>query len=178
MVLVLATIPGVLVGYFLEEKAETIFRSPLLVAFTLGFVGLVLYLVDRFSKHKKEIRGITWKDSLLIGVSQALAIIPGVSRSGATITTALALGLSRVSAARFSFLLSTPIIFGATVLKLPELLKGGFTSEMIVGIFVSAVSGFLAIKYLIKLVEKTGYQLFFWYRLLLALVIVIIYFVK
>jgi undecaprenyl-diphosphatase len=90
----------------------------------------------------------------------------------------LALGLSRVSAARFSFLLSTPIIFGATVLKLPELLKGGFTPEMIVGIFVSAVSGFLAIKYLIKLVEKTSYQLFFWYRLLLALVIVIIYFVK
>ncbi|MFZ5982422.1 MAG: undecaprenyl-diphosphatase UppP [Patescibacteria group bacterium] len=166
--LVLATIPGVLAGYFLEERAETVFRSPLLVAFTLGFVGLILYLVDKFSKHRKDLKKITWKDALLIGLSQALAIIPGVSRSGATITAGLALGLGRVSAARFSFLLATPIIFGATIYKLPELFRNEFTLVMFVGVLVSTLSGYLAIKYLLKFVEKTSYAIFFWYRLVLA----------
>lgn len=173
--LVVATIPGILAGYFLENQAETVFRSPLLIAFTLAFVGLILYLVDKYIRHRKNVSRITLKDSIIIGLSQAIAIIPGVSRSGATITAGLAMGLDRVSAARFSFLLSTPIIFGAAALKIPYLFREGINTSIGIGIIVSAVSGYLAIKYLLKLVEKIGYGIFFWYRLILAVVIVLVY---
>ena len=173
--LALATIPGVLAGYFLEAKAETIFRSPLVIAGTLFLAGLILYLVDKYLQHGKNIGQVNWKDSLIIGLSQAVAIIPGVSRSGATITAGLFLGLSRQSAARFSFLLSTPIILGATVFKLPELLQNGLTWPIILGVAVSALSGYLAIKYLLLFIEKVGYGIFFWYRTLLALLIIIFY---
>lgn len=174
--LVVATIPGVLAGYFLESFAETTFRSPLLIAFTLSIVGLALYLVDKYHEHRKNLREITWVDSLLIGISQAVAVIPGVSRSGATITTGLALGLNRRSAARFSFLLSTPIIFGAAALKLPKLLESGLDAHLIVGTLAAAASGYLAIKYLLKFVEKASYAVFFWYRLALAAIIFLAYF--
>jgi undecaprenyl-diphosphatase len=173
--LVLATIPGVLAGYFLESQAETIFRSPLLIAFTLSIVGLILYLVDKYHKHRKNISEISWQDSLMVGLSQALAIIPGVSRSGATITMGLARGLNRQSAARFSFLLSTPIIFGAALVKMPHLLRNGFDIFLFIGMLSAAVSGYLAIKYLLKFIEKTSYAMFFWYRLGLAILILIVY---
>lgn len=173
--LVLATLPGVLAGYFLEAKAETIFRSPLIIATALFLAGLVLYLADKYLQHKKNFKHVSWKDALIIGLSQAVAIIPGVSRSGATITAGLFLGLSRSSAAHFSFLLSTPIIFGATVFKLPELLQAGIDWPIIIGVVISALSGYLAIKYLLLFVEKVGYRLFFWYRLGLSALIVIIY---
>jgi undecaprenyl-diphosphatase len=174
--LIFATIPGVLAGYFLESYAESVLRSPVLIAFTLSIVGLVLYLVDKYHAHRKSLQKITWLESLLIGFSQAVAIIPGVSRSGATITTGLALGLSREAAARFSFLLSTPIIFGAAVFKFPHLLKGGFNLYLFVGMLAAAVSGYLAIKYLLKFIEKASYTIFFWYRLALAAVILLVYF--
>lgn len=170
--LIMATIPGVLVGYFLEERAETIFRSPLIIAGTLFFAGLVLYLADKYLQHQKDLRQINWKNALIIGLSQAVAIIPGVSRSGATITAGLFLGLRRQSAARFSFLLSTPIILGATIFKLPELLQVGINWPIILGVFVSVLSGYLAIKYLLLLIEKVGYGIFFWYRTALALLII------
>jgi undecaprenyl-diphosphatase len=112
----------------------------------------------------------------LIGLSQALAIIPGVSRSGATITAGRACGMNRKDAARFSFLLSTPIIFGAAVLKLPELFSEGINLNIILGIIFSAFSGYLAIKYLLKFVERYSYAVFFWYRLGLAMMIAIFYF--
>ncbi|SRR3989339_1231690 len=176
--LAVATIPGVLAGYFLEAKAETIFRSPLLIAEMLFLAGLVLYLADKYLQHRKNLGQVSWKDALIIGLSQAVAIIPGVSRSGATITAGLWLGLSRQSAARFSFLLSTPIILGATVFKLPELLQSGINWPIILGVVVSALSGYLAIKYLLLLIEKIGYKIFFWYRLVLAILISVIYFLK
>ncbi|MFA5926342.1 MAG: undecaprenyl-diphosphatase UppP [Parcubacteria group bacterium] len=176
--LILATIPGVLAGYFLESYAESTFRSPILIAFTLSAVGLILYLVDKYHQHRKKISQMSWLDSLAVGLSQAIAIVPGVSRSGATITAGLAMGLSRESAARFSFLLSTPIIFGAAVFKLPHFLKSGFDIYLLVGMLAAAVSGYAAIKYLLKFVEKTSYAIFFWYRLALAAVILAVYFAR
>ncbi|MDD5489920.1 MAG: undecaprenyl-diphosphatase UppP [Candidatus Moranbacteria bacterium] len=176
--LILATIPGVLAGYFLESEAETIFRSPILIAITLSVVGLVLYLVDKYHAHRKKMDQITWIDSLWIGLSQAVAIVPGVSRSGATITTGLVMGLNRQSAARFSFLLSTPIIFGAAVVKLPHLIQNGLDNFLIIGMLSAAVSGYLAIKYLLKFVERASYAIFFWYRLALALLIMAVYFFR
>ncbi len=170
--LTVATIPGILAGVFLERAAETLFRNPLLIAFTLLFFGLLLFVFDKYSPKEKSIKNIKLSDAVVIGLSQALAIVPGVSRSGITITTALSRGFERVASARFSFLLATPIIFGATVYKLPELLQREITIEFWVGVFVSALSGYLAIKYLIKFVEKVSYKIFFWYRLVLAFLIV------
>jgi undecaprenyl-diphosphatase len=176
--LVFATIPGILAGYFLESEAESVFRHPLLVAAALFLAGLILYLADKYVAAKKDIIEISWKDSLIIGLAQAVAIIPGVSRSGATMTAGLFLGLGRVSAAKFSFLLSTPIIFGAALFKAPEFWENGMSSETVLAVFVSAFSGYLAIKYLLKFIELVSYRIFFWYRLVLAGLIVLVYFLK
>lgn len=171
--LVIATIPGVLAGYFLEAKAETVFRSPWVIAIALVIGGLILYLADKFLRHDKNINNLKLKDSILIGLLQAVAIIPGVSRSGATIVGGLWRGLDREGAARFSFLLSTPVIFGAVVFQFSDFLQGGINLPVILGILASAISGFLAIKYFLKLIHRVGYGIFFWYRLFLAVVIVI-----
>jgi undecaprenyl-diphosphatase len=176
--LVIATIPGAIFGYFAEDYAETTFRQPLLVAFTLSFVGLLLYLADRYAEHKKSIGEVSKKDALLIGVSQALAIIPGVSRAGATITTGLFLGLDRASAARFSFLMSAPIIFGASLLKLPDFFSSAITHIEIIGILVAAASGYAAIALMLRFIERVSYKVFFWYRLVLALIILFFWTIK
>lgn len=176
--LILASVPGGAIGYLLENAAETKLRNPLLIATTLSLVGLVLFLVDKYAKHKKELDKITYKDALLIGLSQAVAIVPGVSRSGATMSAGLALGLSRESAARFSFLLSTPIILGAALVKAPQLLETGITPAIAVGILAAAVSGYLAIKFMLRFIQKVGYAPFFWYRIALALFISAVYFAR
>lgn len=176
--LAIASIPGALFGFLLDDYAEQIFRHPLLIAFTLSVVGLVLYLVDKYASHRKDIQHTSFKDAIIIGLSQAVAIIPGVSRSGATMTAALALGLSREQAARFSFLLSTPIIFGAAIFKIPELFETGIDIPILLGILAAAISGYLAIKYMLRFIQKVGYAPFFWYRLALALIIVAVYFAR
>jgi len=176
--LVIASVPGAIFGILFDDKAEQALRSPLLIAFTLSVVGLVLYLVDKYAVHKKEMGSITIKDSIIIGLSQALAIIPGVSRSGATMTAGLSLGLDREQTARFSFLLSTPIIFGAALVKVPHLLKEGITLPIILGIIASAITGYIAIKYMLRFIQKVGYAPFFWYRLALAAVVVVVYIVR
>jgi len=173
-IIIIATIPGVLAGLFLENLAETVFRNPLLIAFNLFFWGLILFLADDYFKHNRSLKKINFTDGVLIGLAQALAIVPGTSRSGITITAGLARGLDRVTSARFSFLMLTPIVFGASLLKIKELISG-FDLAMALGIICSAVSGYLAIKYLIKFVEKSNYKIFFWYRLVLAALILIFY---
>jgi undecaprenyl-diphosphatase len=112
-------VPGAIGGFLLEKKAETVFRSPILIAMMLILMGIFLYWADRRSAKKIEMNNITFGASISIGISQVLAIIPGVSRSGITMTTGLLAGVTREGAARFSFLLSTPIIFGAAMVKLP-----------------------------------------------------------
>lgn len=174
--LLIATIPGALAGYFLQDYAEGVLRHPLVIAFALAFVGYLLYVVDKYFTHRKDIKEMKVRDAVIIGVCQAIAIIPGVSRSGATITAGLMRGLDREGAARFSFLLSTPIIFGASVAKFPELWRTGLDATIIVGILVSAISGYFAIKLLLRFVKRASYAIFFWYRLALALLIVLVYF--
>lgn len=176
--LVIGTIPGALLGFLLEEKVSTVLRSPYIVVASLIFFGGLLYLADLKSKKLKETKLIKLRDAILIGCAQALAIIPGTSRSGITITAALALGFDRKSAAKFSFLLSTPIVFGAAVYKSKDLITNGITNIEILGVLVAAISGFFAIAGLLKFVEKVSYKVFFWYRLLLALVILIVIFVR
>ena len=148
--LVVATIPGMIAGVLWESKAETAFRNPLLIAGALFVFGLLLFLVDKYFSAKKDLEKITLWETIVIGVAQAIAIIPGVSRSGATMTAGRFFGLDRKSAARFSFLLSTPIIAGAAVLKIKYLLANITDIHLILGIIFSAVFGWLAIKYILQ----------------------------
>ncbi|MBT3356314.1 undecaprenyl-diphosphatase UppP [bacterium] len=174
LLLIAGTIPAVVCGLLLEEKAETVFRDPWVIVGTLTIFGGLLYLADLRAKYSKEVNLITFKDAILIGFAQAIAIIPGTSRSGVTITAALAMGFSRKGAAKFSFLLSTPVIFGATVYKARDIFEVGFGTPEIIGIIVSAVSGFFAIAGLLKFVEKVSYKIFFWYRLVIAIAIALL----
>jgi len=139
--LVLATIPGAIMGLLLEEKAETVFRNPLLIAVMLIVLGVLLYWADRKGRKLTNVNNISLGQSLMIGISQALAIIPGVSRSGITMTTGLLFGLTREGAARFSFLLSAPVIFGAGLIKVPDILAnpGMVNAPFLIGMLVSAL---------------------------------------
>ncbi len=168
--LALASVPGAIAGLLLDEWAETVFRSPALVALTMAFLGVVLWLADRRPGTRQ---GVSWRDGLLVGLAQAFAIVPGVSRSGATISMGLFLGYSREEAARFSFLLALPITLGAALVKVPTLLRE--TTDLggvLVGMVAAAVFGFLAIRFLLRYVRTRDYRPFVYYRLLFSLVVV------
>ena len=178
--LVLATIPGALIGLLLEEKAETVFRNPILIATMLILLGVILYWADRRGRKRTDVRRITLGQSLLIGISQALAIIPGVSRSGITMTTGLISGLTREGAARFSFLLSAPVILGAGLIKMPEIVAHPemVNAPFIIGMVVSALSGVASIGFLLKYVQKKNFLPFVWYRFLLGAVVLVVVLVR
>jgi undecaprenyl-diphosphatase len=167
--LVIATIPGAIAGFVLEDHAESTFRDPVLIATALMVMGVILWLVDRSAAHDRPLSSMRWGDALMVGLGQMFAIIPGVSRSGSTITAGRALRLSREAAAVFSFLMSAPITFAAIVLKVPDALReSGFSPPLIVGVLASAISGWLAITVLLKLVARRGYGIFAAYRLALG----------
>lgn len=167
--LVVATIPAVIAGLLLEEYAETIFRAPIVTALALITLGLILWGVDRIAPTSRRLDGMRWGDALLIGVAQCLALVPGVSRSGATMTAGRALRLDRQSAAVFSFLMSMPIIAAAAVLKVPEALREAESLvPLTAGIIASAVSGWLAIAVLLRYVSRHDFSIFAIYRLLLG----------
>ena len=178
--LVMATIPAAMIGLLLEKKAETIFRSPLLIAVMLILLGALLYWADRKSAKKIEINKITLRTSLIIGASQALAIIPGVSRSGITMTAGLLMGLTREGAARFSFLLSAPIIFGAALVKLPHVIANPsmVTTNFMVGILVSCVAGIASIGFLLRYVQTKDFLPFAWYRFAFGALVIIVFLVR
>jgi undecaprenyl-diphosphatase len=170
--LVIATIPGALAGLALEAQAESTFRDPVLIATALIVMGVILWLVDRTAPNARPLSSMRWIDALLIGLGQMFAILPGVSRSGSTMTAGRALKFSREAAAVFSFLMSAPITFAATVLKVPEAIRDtGISAPLIVGVLASAVSGWLAITVLLKLVARHGYGIFAAYRLVLGVAI-------
>jgi undecaprenyl-diphosphatase len=167
--LVIATIPAGVAGLLLNDYAETAFRSPILIASTLSVMGIVLWAVDRYSARVRMIEEITLRDAILVGLAQVLALVPGVSRSGSTITAGRALHLDRPSAARFSFLMSMPITLAAVVLKLPEVVQSeGVTLPLIAGVTAAAVSSWLSITVLLRYVSKHSFGIFAAYRLLLA----------
>ncbi len=174
--LVVATVPGAVGGYLLEKKAETIFRSPALIAVMLILMGIFLYWADRKSTKKIEMNHITFGASLWIGISQVLAIIPGVSRSGITMTTGMFLGLTREGAARFSFLLSTPIIFGAALVKLPALVSNSsaITTNFLIGTAVSCVAGIASIGFLLRYVQTKNFLPFALYRFILGALVIVL----
>jgi undecaprenyl-diphosphatase len=172
--LIVASVPGAIIGVLLEKQAETIFRSPALIAVTLATLGLILWAADAFGSKKRKIDDLTLVDALLIGLSQALAIIPGVSRSGATITTARFLGIDRPDAANFSFLMATPIIAGAGLLEARKFFHSGLTPQLGWGFAASAVFGLIAIVWLLRYVRTHTYRPFAIYRIALAILVVIV----
>jgi undecaprenyl-diphosphatase len=166
--LALASIPAAVAGLLLEDWAETVFRSPALVATDMALLGILLFFADRRADRAQQARPVTLRDAMLIGCAQALALVPGVSRSGATITMGLFLGYRREEAARFSFLLATPITFGAALLKVPHLFEAGRLGPVLIGMVAAAVVGFLSIRVLLAYVRTRTYRPFVVYRLLFA----------
>jgi undecaprenyl-diphosphatase len=169
--LVVATIPGGIAGLLLEHKAEDAFRAPALIASALIAMGILLWAVDAVAATKRHLDDIGWRDAILIGIAQVLALIPGVSRSGATITAGRALRLDRESAAVFSFLMSMPIIAAAAILKLPHVLREGITTPLVVGVVSAAVSSLVAIAIVLRFVKRNSYGIFALYRVVLGLAV-------
>ncbi|MGZ4146428.1 MAG: undecaprenyl-diphosphatase UppP [Actinomycetota bacterium] len=170
--LVIGTIPGALAGALFEELITNDLGQPWLIAVMLVVFGVLLYVVDRVAARRRSIEDIGVRDGLLLGIAQAVALQPGVSRSGVTITAARAMGLDRPSAARFSFLLSLPIIAGAGILKGIDLVRTGLPAGMAApfawGMLASAISGFLVIWFLLAYLRRRDFALFLWYRVAVA----------
>lgn len=167
-----ASVPAAVVGMLLGDAAETVLRSMPLQAAMLLVFGALLWWADRAGGPGREDRLPAWRTSMLIGLAQCLALVPGVSRSGITMTAGRTLGLSRVSAARFSFLLATPITFGAVLLKLPDVPRDLPLGVLSLAVVSAALSGVLAIRWLMGLLRHAGFGAFFAYRAILALAIV------
>lgn len=168
--IIIATIPAAIAGKTLEEPVERLFRqSPTLICAFLIVFGLLLAFADTIGAKRWKLDRLTLKAAVLIGLAQCLALLPGVSRSGITITAALLIGYNRETAARFSFLMSLPIVFGAALLKTGHLLKSGIppgeTGPLIVGILSSAAVGYLSVAFLLKFVQSRSLYPFVWYRL-------------
>jgi undecaprenyl-diphosphatase len=169
-------------AWFLEPNAPHQVTAMIAMAVIIALLGVLLFMAERFARHVRGLAQVTLKDSVLVGLSQALAIFPGVSRSGSTITAGLALGLEREAAARFSFLLSAPIIAGAGLKSLWDIFKDIQTgalaqSDLIlfpVGFIAAAVSGYLCIKYLLRFLQKNPTDIFVYYRWALAVLIVVV----
>ncbi len=177
--LVLATIPGAVLGFLLDDVVENVFRQKIwLIATALAVMGVLIFLGDKWAdKHYKietDFKHITLKQSIIIGLSQALAVIPGFSRSGTTILAARLMGLSKSAATKFTFLLSVPIIAGAAVLKVTDL---ELSLEVGIGVFVSFIVGLFTIKFLLNYIKKHDFSVFAIYRVVFAIIVLAKYFV-
>ncbi|MGE3961838.1 MAG: undecaprenyl-diphosphate phosphatase [Dehalococcoidia bacterium] len=175
LLLALGTVPAVIVGFALEGWIEENVRDPLVVAAMLIGVGVLIGVADRYGPLVLRLADMTPARSLLIGCAQAAALIPGVSRSGATIATSRALGFDRPSAARFSFLLSAPIVAGAGALRLTEALTGEEAIQwgpLLVGAVTSAAVGALVIRVFLSFVQRATLAVFVWYRIALGLAVI------
>ncbi len=193
--IVIGCVPGAIVGALAESKIEELFHQPnaghnvnamIAMGVIIAMLGAALFLAERWARHERNMEKLSLKDALLIGLAQASAIFPGVSRSGATITAGLSLNLTRETAARFSFLLSAPIIAGAGAKSLlniyGELKRGTIGSAeltlFVVGFIAAAISGYLCIRFLLRFLQKNSTDVFVYYRWLLAALIVVVALVR
>jgi len=175
--LAIATIPGAIAGKLLEHSAEDYFREHIfLIAGALIVVALLMWWGEKAGELKKPLTGISFADAVIVGCAQAAALVPGVSRSGATITAGLFRNMTREAAVRFSFLLSTPLIAGAALLKAHELKKEGLPAGMhmpfLVGVVVSALVGYAAIAWLIRYLQSNSLKVFIVYRIVVGVIVI------
>jgi undecaprenyl-diphosphatase len=181
--LVVGTLPALVAGLALEEAIETRMRSPMILVSTLAVLAVILFFAERKSRMDRDIEAFTWADCIWIGISQAAALVPGVSRSGITMTAALFRNSTRTSAARFSFLLSTPVIVGASLLKGWQLARTVIQpvegtahvqwDVLVVGVLSAAITGFLCIRFFLRYLQSKSFMPFVIYRILLAGVVLI-----
>jgi len=172
--IILASIPAGVAGYLLNNFAERALREPLIISMMLVAVGFLMLIAEKANKYK-DMEKTGLKDAIIIGISQAIAIIPGVSRSGITISAGLFRGLKREASARFSFLLSTPIIAGATMLHFKKLITAqeNYNLQLFaIGLVTSYITGIVAIKFLLNFLKKHPLNVFVYYRFILAVVII------
>ncbi len=174
-----ATIPGAVFGYLFEKQVKEVLRNPLNVGIAMIVFGGILYLADRRARsNTRDYSHVSFKDSVIIGCAQAVALVPGVSRSGITMTAALFLGLDRETSAHFSFLLALPILLGASLLKLHKLVHHFPAAEVrpfVVGIIGSALVSYIVIGVLLKYLKRHSFVPFVGYRLLFGAFLVIMY---
>ncbi len=173
--LVIATVPSAIAGLLLDDIIENIIRDKIwIIALALSLMGLFIFIGDKWaSKHykkEKDFDSITIKEALIIGISQIFALIPGFSRSGTTILAGRLQGLSKEAVTKFTFLLSVPVICGATILELKDL---SLTKDVIVGILSSFSMGIISIKFLLSYIKKHDFSVFAFYRVILALIVFI-----
>jgi len=171
------SIPIGVVGLLFNKQAETTWRSPYVIGTMLIVVGVLMWVAERLAHGKKDLGQVRWGDGIAIGVAQALAVVPGTSRSGITITAGLFRSLSREAAARFSFLLATPAIAAAAVKDLWDMRKhGGLTPDMrmpfAVGIAVSAIAGVVVIAYFLKYLRRKSLMPFVYYRIAFGIIVI------
>lgn len=182
--IVAATIPGGILGLLADKFLSDILEKEWIIATALIVMGIILYIVDKKSKSETKYEDMTFKQTFIIGVTQALAFIPGVSRSGSTMTTARLLKVDRSSAARYSFMLSAPIVLAATVFKLGDFIEFFAVANMtgiiafILGVVFSFIVGLLVIKFLLKYLQKGSFKIFAIYRVIFGLLILGIYFFR
>ena len=175
--LFVGTIPGAIAGALFENVIQEKLGAPLLIALMLVAFALLLVIVDRRARSDRAFDTIGPREGLLLGTAQALALQPGVSRSGVTITAARAMGLDRESAARFSFLLSLPIIAGAGAYKAVDLAQTGLqghAAEFVAGMVASAISGFVVIWGVLRYLKRHDFMIFLWYRVAVAVVVLVL----
>ncbi len=179
---ILGTIPAAIIGALFSEWIDNYIRNTLVVIITLIAGGILFLIIERFYKAKLDMKDLNWKTAFTIGIAQAIALIPGVSRSGITIITGMGFKLHRTEAARFSFLLGIPAILGATVwgvIKLDySVMENSDWIIFAIGIISSAIVGFFAIKFLFAILKKYSMRPFAYYRFVLAIVLIIYLFLK
>ncbi len=175
--LVAATIPGAIIGMAFEGIIEDLVRSNVvIISILLAIMGIFIYLGDKWAqktyKNETDYEHMTFKQTFIIGLSQALAVIPGFSRSGTTILAARLMGITKEAAAKFTFLLSTPIIFGAAIIKVKDLIIG-FDFSIIIGIVTAAIVGVASIKFLLRYIKKNDFAVFAYYRVIVAIIVLV-----
>jgi undecaprenyl-diphosphatase len=181
--IIVATIPTVIIGYFFNKYWETLFRSVWAVAIALVLGGILMLIVEARSRRKVLFESLALPEAFLIGVAQAIALIPGVSRSGATIVAGMALNLKREEAARFAFILSLPVVLAAFILKIIDLDRALLAPSdwyiMAFGIVVSAITGYFVIKTFLSYLQKRTLKVFAWYRIVIGLTALsVLYFIR
>ena len=173
--IIIATVPGALAGLFANDLVENYARSGYVIGSTSTLFALLLWYADKRVDPGRSLSELTWRQALFVGFAQALALIPGTSRSGITMTAALFCGLTRQAAAKLSFFLAIPIIFGSFTLRGTELVNagapGGYLLPLVYGVFVSGLVAFACIHYFMQLIERIGFLPFVIYRIGLAVVL-------
>lgn len=183
--LLLTSVPGAIFGVLLDKKIEVYSSpadfhwAPLVVGVSLIVFGVLLWAVDRYTRRAQPIERMNWLRALLIGVAQAVALIPGVSRSGATMTAGRAVGLSREAVAKYSFMAALPIIAGAAVFGLKDVaLSTMFSTDWVIGFVASAISSFALMRWMLSYVRRHSFSLFMWYRLALGVGVIALFLVR